>query len=253
MRSYPSWIAGIQYPSPDGTDRATYCAGLAIGSALRLKPEPDNAYDESAVALHHENRHVGYVPRRHSWVGDAINEGKVLECCVVDIEIAGGFLRRRRAEHVETRITIVAEVDPRILADREALRRARRERKELEDRARLCCHDGLRVLAYLTTIDGLRSPDEHNLEISVIESRLIAGGFERDAELLAMLSEQAAALSVGKAAMTRSVNALAKDESYFRLVYDAAGQIAGLDGQLDAKESEVFDRLLKAGRQNGWL
>ena len=135
---------------------------------------------------------------------------------------------------------MVADVHPEILAaraaakqeakeqkqaEREALVAARqhlRDRKVLEDRARKCCADGLRVLAYLATVDGRRSPDEHNIEISVIESRLIASGFERDSEILAMLPDQAAALSVTKNALTRSVKALGGEESYFRLVYDAA-------------------------------
>lgn len=250
MRSYPSWIAGLAYKAPDGTDRAKYCAGLSIGARLSLLPEPDNRHDPDAVAILHGGRHLGYVPARHNWVRQAISEGKTLHCDVIDIEIVGGFLTGgRRAEHVETRITVLPRVPS---AEEIAAARQRALRKDLEDRARKVCHDGLRVLAYLATI-GMRSAEEHNLELSVIESRLIAGGFDRDTDLLAMLGEQAAALSVSKAAMTRSVNVLAKDEAYFRLVYDAARHIAEIDGDTDPKESEVFDRLTKAGKANGWL
>jgi len=46
---------------------------------------------------------------------------------------------------------------------------------------------------------------------------------------------------------------LGKDEGYFRLVYCAARQIAGLDGETSPAESEVFARLDKAGKANGWL
>lgn len=253
MRSYPSWIAGLEYESPDGTDRQAYCAGLWQGALLQLKPEPDNIHDAGAVKLLHEGCHVGYVPRRHAWVGGAIDEGKQLECHVVDVEITGGMFRRKRAEHVETRISVIANVDPRLVVEQQAVQRAVRMQREKEDGARKCCAEGLRVLAYLATVDGFRSPEEHNIEISVIESRLITAGFDRDPELLAMLADQAAALSIGKGSMTRAVNLLSKDEGYFRLIYAAASELAGLDGQVDAKESEVFGRLTKAGKANGWL
>ena len=272
MRSYPSWIAGLKFPAPDGTNRGTYCAGLTEGSSLNMVPEPTNKFDSHAVALHHNGKHLGYIPQRHAWVGEAIDEGKVLQCIVVEVEVTGGgIFSRRHAEHVETRISVVADVHPEILAaraaakqeakerkqaEREALAAAKqrlRDRKVLEDRARKCCADGLRVLAYLATVDGRRSPDEHNIEISVIESRLIASGFERDSEILAMLGDQAAALSVTKNALTRSVKALGGEESYFRLVYDAAMIIAHLDKSMDDAETEVIQRLEEVRRAKGWF
>lgn len=252
MRSYPSWIAGLDYRGPDGTDRGKYCAGFSIGTNLELVPEPDNRHDSDAVSIRHLSRHLGFVPRRHNWVSRAIDEGKTIQCEVVDIEIVSGTFFSRRAEHVETRIAVLPSTFA-LNSEQMLVVRQRAARKSVEESARKWCYDGLRVLAYLATVDGVRSPDEHNIEISLIESRLIAGGFERDPELLAMLAEQAVALCVGKAAMTRSVNALAKDEAYFRLVHEAVSHIADFDGQVDANESEVFDRLTKAGKANSWL
>lgn len=271
MRSYPSWIAGIKYPAPDGTDRSAYCAGLIEGSLLDMIPEPTNKFDADAVALHHKGKHLGYVPQRHSWVGKTIGEGKALQCEVIEIETTGGgIFSKRRAEHVETRISVISELHPEIMAARAAAkqeakdqknaeqqartaaRQALRDRKLLEDRARKCCADGLRVLAYLATVDGQRSPDEHNIEISVIESRLIACGFERDSDILAMLAEQAAALSVTKNSLTRSVKALESDESYFRLIYDAAVDIAQFDGSVDDDEKTVIKRLEEIKNARGW-
>ena len=62
MRSYPSWIAGLKFPAPDGTDRGAYCAGLTEGSSLNMVPEPTNKFDSHAVALHHNGKHLGYIP-----------------------------------------------------------------------------------------------------------------------------------------------------------------------------------------------
>lgn len=271
MRSYPSWIAGLKHPAPDGTDRGAYCAGLAEGSLLNMIPEPTNKFDSDAVALHHNGKHLGNIPQRHAWVAEAIGEGKVLECAVIEVEVTGGgIFSKRRAEHVETRISVVANVHPEIIAARAAARQEAREQKQaqqqartaarqllrdrklLEDRARKCCADGLRVLAYLATVDGRRSPDEHNIEISVIESRLASCGFERDGDILAMLAEQAAALCVTKNALTRSVKALEDEESYFRLVYDAAMSIAHFDRSVDDAEADVIQRLEKVRSAKGW-
>jgi hypothetical protein len=37
IKGYPSWIAGIKYPGPDGTDRGKYCArNLSAGAVLDL-------------------------------------------------------------------------------------------------------------------------------------------------------------------------------------------------------------------------
>lgn len=37
---------------------------LAIGTKLKLKAEPDNAYDPRAVAIYYKKKKLGFVPRR---------------------------------------------------------------------------------------------------------------------------------------------------------------------------------------------
>ena len=39
---------------------------LQIGSELLLKPEPDNRYDENAVAIWHGDHKLGFVPRSNN-------------------------------------------------------------------------------------------------------------------------------------------------------------------------------------------
>jgi hypothetical protein len=107
MRSYPSWIAGLNYRAPDGTDRGSYCARRKAGDLLTLTPEPDNAHDTDAVALHHEGHHVGYVPARHAWVRRSIAEGDTHRCTVTDVQIEAG-----RAARVGVEIAIVADGHP---------------------------------------------------------------------------------------------------------------------------------------------
>jgi hypothetical protein len=107
VRTYPSFIAGLPYRAPDGTDRAVYCATFKPGTELILVPEPDNPHDDNAVALWHAGRHVGYIPSKHSWVAAAIKEGDTLHCTVSDIarDVNG------RAERVGLRIAIIADGD----------------------------------------------------------------------------------------------------------------------------------------------
>ena len=104
MRSYPSWIAGLNYRGPDGTDRGSYCARFKSGDLLTLIPEPDNAFDADAVALHHEGHHVGYVPARHAWVRRSLAEGDTHRCTVTDVQLESG-----RALRVGIEIAIEAD------------------------------------------------------------------------------------------------------------------------------------------------
>lgn len=104
-RSYPSWIAGVPYVGPDGTDRAAFCASLRPGEKLALVPEPTNIHDPDAVAIYCRGHHLGYVPARHHWVHDSLHEGDELECIVTDIDCP----TPGRAEHVHIRISVLAD------------------------------------------------------------------------------------------------------------------------------------------------
>lgn len=104
-RSYPSWIAGVPYTGPDGTDRATFCAGLRPGDQLTLSPEPTNVHDPDAVAIYCRGHHLGYVPARHHWVHESLGEGDELDCVVTDVDCP----TLGRAEHVHIRISVLAD------------------------------------------------------------------------------------------------------------------------------------------------
>src|SRR5258705_1148176 len=76
VRSYPSWIAELRRKSPTGIDRRRYAYDhIGPGEAIELVREPANPRDDHAVAYHHRGVHLGYVPKRHRWVADAIDDG----------------------------------------------------------------------------------------------------------------------------------------------------------------------------------
>lgn len=39
---------------------------LNVGDRLELRADPDNAYDDTAVAVYSENIHIGFIPKDHN-------------------------------------------------------------------------------------------------------------------------------------------------------------------------------------------
>jgi hypothetical protein len=108
-RSYPSFVAGLAYPSPSGGSRGRYAARhVRVGDELELRPEPDNPHDEDAVATYHRGFHLGYVPAKHVWVARSIDEGDMHRVRITSVETTG-FWIFRQASHVSIMIEIVSD------------------------------------------------------------------------------------------------------------------------------------------------
>jgi hypothetical protein len=252
MRSYPSWIAGLRYRAPDGLNRGRYCAKhLSLGSVLDLVPEPDNPHSEEghAVAIKNRGRHLGYIPARHDWIGRALSEGTPLRCVVTRMEVGGWLFSKARL--VVLRIDVLDAARPRSMGSpvdptADVVRRNR------EQRAREACMDGLRVLAYLALSDDMLTAEELNIEASYVEARLAMTGFDHDANLTETMLGIARGLVVPKRSFARVVNAVAADCSHFRLVWDAAQQLAATSS-VTKVEADALKRLEDAGLSRGWL
>ena len=75
VRSYLSWIGELRGKSPVGIERCRYaCEHLGPGEALVLVRERAEAGGKHAVSYRHRDVHLGYVPRRHRWIADAIDD-----------------------------------------------------------------------------------------------------------------------------------------------------------------------------------
>jgi HIRAN domain len=106
VRSYPSWIAELRGKSPTGIDRRHYAyEHIRPGEALELVRETANQDKNHAVAYHHRGVHLGYVPRRHRWIANALDDGLRLAAIVETVKIAWIF--RHRAKFVGTRIVVL--------------------------------------------------------------------------------------------------------------------------------------------------
>jgi hypothetical protein len=106
VRSYPSWIADLKRKSPAGIDRRKYAyEHVAPGEALELVREPANQNDDYAVAYYHRGVHLGYVPKRHRWIAEALDDG--LRLAVIAEKVKTGWIFRRRAKFVGTRIVVL--------------------------------------------------------------------------------------------------------------------------------------------------
>jgi hypothetical protein len=244
VRSYPSWIAGLRYRGPDGTNRGRYCAhNLKSGVELDLIPEPSNPYDDHAVAVKHRGHHLGYIPMRHSWIGEAlIDEDAALECNAGKIETAGWLFPR--ASFVGLRVTIIND---RGSTKAKALPTHTEDwvRHKLEQKARDACLDGLRVLEYIAPPDQCFS-SEMNIEASYIEARLAMSGFEHDPALVDTLIGVAQGLVIRRPTFVRAVNAIAGHDEHYKLVCEAAKQLAEISGP-NQFQSEALNRLLALG------
>jgi hypothetical protein len=108
VRSYPSWIAELRRKSPAGIERRRYaCEHLGPGEALVLVRERPEAGDEHAVSYRHRDVHLGYVPRRHRWIADAIDDGLRLLAIVETVKT--GWVSRQRAKFIGTRIIVLSD------------------------------------------------------------------------------------------------------------------------------------------------
>jgi HIRAN domain len=247
MRSYPSWIAGLRYRGPDGTNRSRYCVrNLNPGTELDPFPEPSNPHDDHAVAVKHRDHHLGYIPARHAWIAKAlIDENEALDCKVNKIETVGWLFPRAsfvglRVAIIEDRQTAKAGVPTSNHSDDMA-------RVKLEHKARDACLDGLRVLDYIAPPSHSFS-SEMNIEASYIEARLAMSGFEHDPALVDTLLGVAQGMVVRKPSFVRAVNAIAAHDEHYKLVCDAAKQLVEISGP-NAFQSEALNRLLAPGRK----
>jgi hypothetical protein len=69
---------------------------------FRERAEPG---DEHAVSYRHRDVHLGYVPRQHHRIADAIDDGLRLFAIVETVKTGWSF--RRRATFVRTRIIVL--------------------------------------------------------------------------------------------------------------------------------------------------
>jgi hypothetical protein len=82
---------------------------------------------------YHRGFHLGYVPERHRWVADAIDDGQRLIAIVDKIKVGG--LLRRRAKFVSTRIALPTAS-------------ARESRQTVGRKARLRASEGRRAASW---------------------------------------------------------------------------------------------------------
>ena len=108
VRSYPSWIAELRRKSPTGIDRRHYTyEHIRPGEALELVRETTKQNNNHAVAYHHRGVHLGYVPRRHRWIAEALDDGLRLAAIAETVKI--GWIFRHRAKFVGTRIVVLSD------------------------------------------------------------------------------------------------------------------------------------------------
>ncbi len=73
MESFHTKAVGVTYPNDDGTDRQKIIAKCKVGDRLILQHEPENPYDENAIAVYCRQssffggskiKQIGHLPSR---------------------------------------------------------------------------------------------------------------------------------------------------------------------------------------------
>src|SRR5215469_6674995 len=106
VRSYPSWIAELRHKSPAGIDRRRYAyEHLGAGEALEFVREHTDSKSDHAVSYYHRAAHLGYVPKKHHWIAEALDDGLRLTAIVENLKVGRFF--RRRAKFDGTRIIVL--------------------------------------------------------------------------------------------------------------------------------------------------
>jgi hypothetical protein len=100
VRSYPSWIAHLTQ------GRYAY-KHILPGEPLELVREFSHQNNNHAVAYCHRGVQVGYVPEQQRWIAEALDDGFRLTAVAVEVKV--GWMARRRAKFVGTRIVILSD------------------------------------------------------------------------------------------------------------------------------------------------
>src|SRR6516164_7782209 len=106
VRSYPSWITDLSHKSTAGIDRRRYAnEHLGAGEALEFVRERTDSKSDHAVSYYHRAVHLGYVPKQHHWIADALDDG--LRLAVIVENVKPGWFFRWRVKYVGTRIIVL--------------------------------------------------------------------------------------------------------------------------------------------------
>ncbi len=97
-------LAGAIFSGSNGKPSAIL-PHLAAGDALELVRGPTNPTTKDAVSYCHRAVHLGYVPKRHHWIAEALDDG--LRLAVIVENVNPGWFFRRRAKFVGTRIVVL--------------------------------------------------------------------------------------------------------------------------------------------------
>ncbi|MFA6040800.1 MAG: HIRAN domain-containing protein [Methylophilus sp.] len=87
-------LAGFQYYSGQALWEQ-----LAIGQALTLKREPDNAYDKRAVAVYWQEKKLGFLPKmENTAISQLLDRGEKVHAYIANMQVSDNPWSRLRLE-----------------------------------------------------------------------------------------------------------------------------------------------------------
>ncbi|WP_371346249.1 WYL domain-containing protein [Ancylobacter sp. IITR112] len=133
--------------------------------------------------------------------------------------------------------------------DYSARHEARVAHRARAEEARDATLPGLKILAYLSLLDGGRSEAEARIEVAYVRERLAGVGLDGDADLVAEMAFLAQGLTPTRRSYVQAVGKIARDDDNLALIGRYALELARHDGAVDAVEREALNLLLATARK----
>jgi single-stranded-DNA-specific exonuclease len=85
--TFKTRIAGVTHSNRDGTKRQALIARCKAGESLTLRREPENPYDEGAIAVHRSTgEQLGYMPGGDTRLASWMDSGGEVSARIVNID-----------------------------------------------------------------------------------------------------------------------------------------------------------------------
>ncbi len=216
MRSYPCVVVGL----PDEGCADYVARHVHEGDAIRFRRAPQNTQDANAVACFHNDRLIGYIPSRRTWVARSIEDGDIHQVTVTGFDIDHGG----KLACVEIDVATLGDGRP----DRPAVKSIISE-----------IGDELRILAMVGAADGQFDAAEQGLLERFAEVRAAELAIEPDEGEAQHAVRWARRHVPDILDVAGIVNRLASERpEALEVIWEACALMAEIDGQIANEERQ---------------
>lgn len=219
----------------DGRDRAAAC--LSEGDDVKLRREPDNKYDENAVAIYSPRGKIGYIPAKHAfWVARAIDSGKLVRVTVREISLRGWIAKR--AEFVYLTIETGSISSPPALA---------KDEQEFEEEklfVERLASDGICVLRFIALASAVPSEIERKILSEYVCERVGKEMLRAGGRAVLAFVTSAMDATIPRARAQAAARKIAANDDHVELLLKSILALVKADGVLSEEEQSATKSIL---------